>query len=207
MNALSNAMDAVPPVSPLWYWRVGLAFFIRWIWPNLIMIQLCFPSNIADAMVHITYSAFSLHHYHNDYHEHHQLHLFVMLACYNWFLFKLFETPRDWDQGWNISNEPKKSCVVGQENNMPPIDYSIWGFFVTYPFLKNLSISGYSHISSHILELVLIFLCSHCFHFSGGTLPVRVLTGRMMPAIWCKPVRADLICNHCSSCNHTDTAM
>ena len=64
------------------------------------------------------------------------------LWCYYWFLFKLFETPRDWDQGWNISNEPKKSCVVGQENNMPPIDYSIWGFFVTYPFLKNLSISG-----------------------------------------------------------------
>ena len=144
MNALSNAMDAVPPVSPLWYWRVGLGFFIWWIWqePRPIMIQLCFPINIADAMVHITYSAFSLHHYHNDYHEHHQLHLFVMLACYNWFLFKLFETPRDWDQGWNISNEPKKSCVVGQENNMPPIDYSIWGFFVTYPFLKDLSISG-----------------------------------------------------------------
>ena len=144
MNALSNAMDAVPPVSPLWYWRVGLGFFIWWIWqePRPIMIQLCFPSNIADAMVHITQSTFSLHHYHNDYHEHHQLHLFVMLACYNWFLFKLFETPRDWDQGWNISNEPKKSCVVGQENNMPPIDYSIWGFFVTHPFLKDLSISG-----------------------------------------------------------------
>ena len=126
------------------------------------------------------------------------------LWCYYWFLFKLFETPRDWDQGWNISNEPKKSCVVGQENNMPPLIILSREFWWHLLFSK---ICPFPAISSHILELVLIFLCSHCFHFSGGTLPDRVFTGRMMPAIWCKPVRADLICNHCSSCNHTDTAM
>ena len=204
MNALSNAMDAVPPVSPLWYWRVGLGFFIRWIWPNLIMIQLCFPSNIADAMVHITQSTFSLHHYHNDYHEHHQLHLFVMLACYNWFLFKLFETSRDRGQGWNISNEQKKVIWLDKRTTCPQLIILSGDFLWHLLFSK---ICPFPAISSHILELVLIFLCSHCFHFSGGTLPVRVFTGRMMPAIWCKPVRADLICNHCSSCNHTDTAM
>ena len=98
----------------------------------------------------------------------------------------------------------EKSCVVGQDNNTPPLIILSGDFLWHILFSK---ICPFPAISSLILELVLIFLCSHCFHFSGGTLPVRVLTGRMMPAIWCKPVRADLICNHCSSCNHTDTAM
>ena len=141
MNALSNAMDAVPPVSPLWYWRVGLGFFIWWIWqePRPIMIQLCFPSNIADAMVHITQSTFSLHHYHNDYHHHHQLHWFVVLLLI--FIQIIWNVP--WPRsGLEYFKWAKKKLHGWTREQHAPMIYSIWGFFVTSPFLKNLSISG-----------------------------------------------------------------
>ena len=97
--------------------------------------------------------------------------------------------------------------------NMPPLIVLSGNFLWHILFSK---ICPFPAISSHLLELVLIFLCSHCFHFSGGTLPVRECS----PVAWCRRFDASrwgrtwsviivprvitrtLQCNHtCCRCN------
>ena len=41
------------------------------------------------------------------------------LWCYNWFLFKLFQTPRDREHGWHISNEQNTVVWLDKRTTCP----------------------------------------------------------------------------------------